>query len=248
MLCAALQTTPTLLPAIDPAKLPDVWRASELAVCRAKTSSTGHAALDIELPNRGWPQSSLVELLIQQSGIGELQLLKPMLARLSQQQRIALVQPPYGPYPMALRSWGIDTDRLLWIKSQSTGDALWTTEQILKNGSCGAVVFWQNNIRTESLRRLALAAQSTETWFWLLRPMSCSSEPSPAPLRLGLRPALGGIAIEILKRRGPATDDILFVPLADMPAGRHPLHHENPAPVKYLPAVITARNATPVLV
>ena len=247
MLCTALQSLNPLV-ATNPAALPDVWRASELAVSRARTLSTGHPCLDAELPNHGWPQSSLLELMLQQPGIGELQLLKPMLVKLTKDQRVAFVQPPHIPQAMAFRNWGIDTSRFLWIKTSSTADALWTTEQILKNGSCGAVVFWQNNIRAESLRRLNLAAQSTETWFWLMRPMACSAEASPAPLRLGLRPALGGIAVEVLKRRGPATDDILFVPLSDMPAGRHPLNHENPAPAQYSPAIVTARNAAPVLV
>lgn len=87
--------------------------------------------LDAELPNGGWPQSQLVELLIQNPGLGELQLLKPILAHLAKDQRIALIQPPYIPQAMALRSWGIDTSRLLWITAASTGDALWSTEIVL---------------------------------------------------------------------------------------------------------------------
>lgn len=228
--------------------MPDVWRASELAVSRTPTSPTGHAALDAELPNHGWPRSSLIELLLQQPGIGELQLLKPMLASLSKNQRIALVQPPYIPHAMALKTLGIDTSRVLWIKPSSTGDALWSTEQILKNGSCGAVLCWQSHVRAESLRRLNLAAQSTETSFWLFRPMASASEASPAPLRLGLRPARGGVAIDVLKRRGPAADHPVFIPLPDMPAGRHPLHYENAPAIQPVPAFAAARNAAPVLV
>ncbi len=226
----------------------DVWRASELAVSRATTCSTGHPALDGELPNNGWPRSSLVELLLQQAGIGEMQLLKPTLAKLSKHQRIALVQPPYLPHAMACETWGIDTSRVLWIRANSTGDALWTTEQILKNGSCGAVILWQSNVRAESLRRLNLAAHSTDTWFWFMRPMSCASDSSPAPLRLALRPALGGVSIDIVKRRGPRSDLSIFVPLADMPAGRHLLDNENATAVEHTPAAVTARNVTPVLV
>lgn len=158
-----------------------------------------------------------MELLLQ-SGIGELQLLKPMLATLPGKQRIALIQPPYIPHATTLQTWGIDTSRLLWIKPASTGDALWTTEQILKNGSCGAVLCWQSHVRSESLRRLNLAAQSAETWFWLFRPLASASEASPAPLRLGLRPARGGVAIDVLKPRGPTVDHPLYVPLPDMPA------------------------------
>ena len=67
----------------------DVWRASELAISRATTCATGHDRLDAELPNGGWPRSSLVELLVQQHGIGEMQLLKPVLASLSARQRVA---------------------------------------------------------------------------------------------------------------------------------------------------------------
>lgn len=227
----------------------DVWRASELAVSRATTCSTGHALLDQELPNKGWPRSSLVELLVQQAGIGEMQLLKPALAKLSKGQRIALVQPPYLPHAMACETWGLDTSRLLWIRAKSTGDALWTTEQILKNGSCGAVILWQPNVRAESLRRLNLAAQTTDTWFWLMRPMACASDSSPAPLRLALRPALAGVSIEIVKRRGPSSDTLLFVPFADMPAGRHLLDNdENSTAVEHPPAEVGARNTAAVLV
>src|SRR5437867_156377 len=107
----------------------DVWRASELAVSRATTCSTGHAMLDEELPNNGWPRSTLVELLLQQAGIGEMQLLKPALAKLSRNQRIALVQPPYLPHVMACKSWNFNTRNLFWIKAVSTADALWSTEQ-----------------------------------------------------------------------------------------------------------------------
>ena len=205
--------------------------------------------LDEELPNRGWPRSSLTEILLQQNGIGEMQLLKPALARLSKNQRIALVQPPYLPHAMACETWGIDTSRLLWVRAKSTGDALWTTEQILKNGSCGAVILWQSNVRAESLRRLNLAAQTTDTWFWLMRPMACAGDSSPAPLRLALRPAIAGVSIDIVKRRGPRSDTPLFVPLADMPAGRHLLDNdENATAVEHPPADVTARSIASVLV
>lgn len=225
----------------------DVWRASELAISRATTSSTGHAVLDPELPNHGWPRSTLVELLLQQHGIGEMQLLQPCLAALSQQQRIALVQPPYLPHAMACRAWQLNERNLLWLRPQSTADALWSAEQILKNGSCGAVVLWQQHVRPESLRRLNLAAQATDTWLWLLRPLAAAADASPAPLRLALRPALGGVAVDIIKRRGPACDTPLFIPLATMPVHHQPLiDHE--APAQPVPALAAARMSAAALV
>ncbi|NRR33772.1 translesion DNA synthesis-associated protein ImuA [Oxalobacteraceae bacterium] len=230
--------------------LRDVWRASELAVSRSSTCGTGHAALNAELPNGGWPRSVLIELLLQQAGIGELQLLKPVLSQLSATQRIALIQPPYLPHAMACRAWGLNEAHLLWLRSSSSADALWAAEQILKNGSCGAVVLWQANVRPEALRRLNLAAQSTDTWLWLMRPLAAAADASPSPLRIALRPAHGGISADIIKRKGPHCDTPLFIPLAGMPAGpsHAPLedHHETAA--QRLPAPAAARSAAPVLV
>jgi protein ImuA len=63
------------------AALRHVWRASELSRGRTLSVTTGHASLDAELPATGWPQSTLVELLLQQSGIGEMHLLRPAVSR-----------------------------------------------------------------------------------------------------------------------------------------------------------------------
>lgn len=225
----------------------NVWRASELAVSRAVTVTTGHAVLDAELPNRGWPRSSLVELLVEQHGIGEMQLLKPCLAALSARQRVVLVQPPYLPHAMACRAWRFNAQNLLWLKPQSSADALWAAEQILKNGSCGALVLWQTHVRPEALRRLHLAAQATDTLLWLVRPLAAAADPSVAPLRVALRPAMGGIVADLIKRRGPACDAPIFVPLADMPVRPQPVpSHETP--VKRAPAAAPARSAAPALV
>jgi protein ImuA len=245
MLTPPTHATPDVQQAMQ-AVLRDVWRASELAVARSTTQATGHAALDQELPHGGWPRSALVELLVQQNGIGELQLLKPALARLSRSQHIALIQPPFIPHAMAFRSWDIDPRHMLWLQPESSADAAWAAEQILKNGSCGAVVLWQTHIRPEALRRLNLAAQSTDTWLWLVRPLAVAADASPSPLRLALRPAVGGIAVDVIKRRGPHCETPLFIPLAGMPA-RQP-DHNNEADTLRLPATAAARSAAPALV
>ncbi|MFA9217490.1 MAG: translesion DNA synthesis-associated protein ImuA [Sphingomonadaceae bacterium] len=226
----------------------DVWRASELAISRSTTCSTGHAALDAELPNQGWPRSALVEVLLQQAGIGEMQLLKPTLSSLSGQQRVALIQPPYLPHAMACRAWQLNERNLLWLRPSSSADALWAAEQILKNGSCGAVVLWQANVRAESLRRLNLAAQSTDTWLWLMRPLAAAADASPSPLRLALRPALGGVSVDIIKRKGPHCEHALFLPLADMPAARQRLEPDHETRPQRAPATVSAGSPAPALV
>jgi protein ImuA len=225
-----------------------VWRANEFAVSRTATHSTGFDVFDNELPSKGWPRSALIELLLQQSGIGEMQLLKPVLTHLSRNQKIVLIQPPYLPQAMACKSWGIQVNNLLWIKTASTADGLWAAEQILKNGCCGAVILWQANVRNESLRRLHLAAQSADTWLWLMRPLSARMDASPAQLRVALRAAAGGVALDIVKRRGPVKDQQLFIHLADMPTTRHPLDTNNaPVVMRPFPAA-AARSDTSLLV
>jgi protein ImuA len=190
-----------------------VWRANQMASGLATVVASGHAALDRELPDGGWPAASLIELLPQQPGIGEMRLLSPALVSIAQHRRIALVQPPHAPHVAAWSNWGLAAERLLWIKAGCTADALWSVEQILRNGSCGAVLFWQSHSRPEALRRLHLAAQAGDTLCWLLRPLAAAQDASPSPLRLALQPARAGIAVHILKRRGPAREEPLFVPL-----------------------------------
>ena len=48
----------------------------------------------------------------------------------------------------------------------------------------------------------------------MMRPLGAASDPSPALLRLSVRPALGRIDIGILKRQGPQRDELLFLPMS----------------------------------
>lgn len=204
------------------AQLPAVWTANQMASFRSPVIPTGFERLNAELPNGGWPKSALTELLIQQHGIGEMQLLKPSLAALSRSRRVALIQPPFAPNGLTCHNWGLRMDQLLWIKAITSADAIWAAEKIFGNGSCGAVVLWQTNVRPEALRRLHLAAQSSDTCVWLLRPMAAAQDASPAPLRLSLRPARAGIAVNIVKRRGPHSDESIYLSLVDMPSTHLP--------------------------
>lgn len=235
-----------------------IWRADQMGSYATAITSSDYPALDAELPNKGWPASSLIELLVQQNGIGEMQLLRPALAAIAQQRRIALVQFPHSPQISAWLGWGLPMESLLWIKTARTADALWSAEQILRNGNCGALLFWQTHVRSESLRRLHLAAQGSDITFWLIRPLANAEDSSPSPLRLGLRPARAGIAIDIIKRRGPQRTEPLFVPLPTMPSTPLPIL----APVsstpsqsshhafldKRAPAAVAAGNLSPALV
>jgi len=210
---------------------PSLWRASQLARSSTRCVDTGHAALSAQLPGGGWPTGALVDLLLQQPGIGELRLLRPALAEVAK-RRVVLLQPPHPPQALAMAALGVPPAELIWLRAGQTADALWAAEQVLRSGSCGALLFWQNHMRADSLRRLHLAAQAGETLFFLMRPLAASQDASPAPLRLALRPQAGGIEIDFVKRRGPQRDASLFLPLTSNLLGRHaPVDRTAPAPV-----------------
>lgn len=192
-----------------------VWRGNQMASAVHQTLTTGYASLDAELPGNGWPNSTLIEMLLQQHGIGEIRLLRPVLAPLAKTKRIALLSPPFEPQIAAWSAANIDPDNLLLLESTRTADTLWASEQILLNGSCGAAILWQHDVKSDALRRLQLATQASETMFWLMRPASAQDNASPAPLRLVLSSALDGVNVHIAKRRGPVHDGSLYVRLID---------------------------------
>jgi protein ImuA len=211
-----------LATAIAPESLhPALWRASQLARGHTRTVDTGHLALSNQLPGGGWPMGTMVDLLVQQAGIGEMRLLAPALAKVAE-RKVVLLQPPHVPQSLALAALNIPPSSLLWLRAEKIADALWAAEQVLKSGSCGALVFWPDNrssnarqahVRAESLRRLHLAAQSGETLFFLMRPIAAATDASPAPLRLSLTPAPGGLNVGFVKRQGPQRDEALFLPM-----------------------------------
>ncbi|CAN0623642.1 protein ImuA [Burkholderia multivorans] len=209
-----------LASSISPETLhPSLWRGSQLAQGGLRTVDTGFAALSAELPGGGWPVGGLVELLVPQAGCGEMRLLAPALARtVSGARPLALVAPPHAPHAAALAGLGVPGDALLWLRAGRGADALWAAEQALRAGCCGALLLWQDTVRHEALRRLHLAAaRSAGTLFVMLRPLAAAQQPSPALLRLALFPEPAGVAVEIVKRRGPVRRDALSLTLPPSP-------------------------------
>ena len=180
---------------------PALWRGEECARLAAAVPS-GFAALDGCLPGGGWPHGALTELVILTAGIGELTLLMPACARLTQAGRsLIFVGPPYIPYAPALAAAGLDLTRLLLIEAQARKDSLWALEQALNSPSCGAALAWNEHIDDRSLRRLQLACERSGACGFLF--MTHNKLSSIAALRLELSATDDGrLAVRILKRRG----------------------------------------------
>ena len=179
-----------------------VWRGGSLGQAIAALP-TGFAALDAELPGAGWPRQALTEILVDQTGIGELELILPALATLtSAGRRTVWVAPPHVPYAPALAAAGVDLVNLLVVRAPERRDALWAAEQALRSGSCHALAAWLPKPRYAELQRLAVAAEASHAAAFLFRPLAAADESSPAALRVALEAAGSELHLRIVKRRG----------------------------------------------
>jgi protein ImuA len=174
------------------------------AVTAPIVEASGWTKLDAVLPGGGWQAGTVVELMPVTTGIGELRLLLPALARITGAGRhVTLIAPPYIPFAPALSQHGVRLERVLVIHAQQAEDILWAAEQSLRCRSFGAVLAWPATIRDREIRRLQLAAEAGGSTGFLYRCVDAARESSPAALRLKLQRADSNtLQIDVLKCRG----------------------------------------------
>jgi cell division inhibitor SulA/protein ImuA len=207
----ALNAVSTLLEAMPPGL---VWSGKRMASCNASGLPTGFPELDAELPDRGWPRGTIIELLGGSPGIGELRLLQPTLGSTPARRWVGWIAPPMLPYPPALAEAGIPLSRMMVVDTHDSASSLWACRQALASTACHAVLAWLPRIDTAGLRRLQLAAEAAGTPLFLFRPESAARHASPAGLRLHLEASAESLLVRILKRRGPASSAPLHIDFA----------------------------------
>lgn len=199
---------------------PDIWRSSAPHTGYHNghyTVASGHHSLDAALHQGGWPTQALTEILCNHPGSGELELLLPATRKLCAKGRLLLfVSPPHLPYAPALQQAGIAPEQVLVIQPQTPADQLWTVEQALRADVAAALLVWpQQQPDLAQLRKLQLAAQSTQGLSLLMRPDQAAAESSPAALRLRLEPGVKSCQITILKQRGGWAGQVVELNLAE---------------------------------
>jgi len=189
---------------------------------------TGYHKLDEILPEQGWPQATVIEVISQYSGIGEIQLFLPAMAKLTAQKKnIIWIAPPFIPYAPALLQAGLDLDYVLVLGTRSLDrNNLWAMEKVLHVSACGLVLCWPGRLNIRLVRRLQLAAEKGNSIGVLFSHMNLPATPAdmknppksfrhehqygslPVALRLAIQPVLpvtgwtSTLQVSIVKARG----------------------------------------------
>lgn len=181
-----------------------LWQGHRQLPTNRKPEPTGFTALDQQLGGVGWPRGALSECLLDSPGIGELQLIMPLLKRLTHESRMVFwVNPPFTPYAPALAREGVNLDQVVVIHTGSPQDTLWTLENCLRSPVTGLVMAWPGKLAARDIRRLQLAAETGDNCCLLFRPAREANQSSPAALRLELT-AHDNLSMQVVirKRRG----------------------------------------------
>ena len=196
-----------------------LWRGCDFGSPVGAVVPSGFDALDAELPGAGWPCQALSEVLSPQQSVLEWRLIGPTLRDVVRRGgNVVVVGPPKTPHLPGLRHTGIDEQHLVWVQADGPAERLWCTEQLVKSGSCGALVAWLPQARPEQIRRLQVCAQACDGPTFLFRPAAAQHESSAAPLRVLATFALDWeVHVRVIKRRGPAHDGL--VRLRSVPGG-----------------------------
>ncbi|WP_129778610.1 translesion DNA synthesis-associated protein ImuA [Peristeroidobacter soli] len=197
--------------------IPLLWRAQSLASVQSSCVPTGYEELDRALGG-GWPAPSLIELLCEEYGVGELRLLLGLLRQEPSpldppvRKVVLWLSPPFELHAVALAQYRLVPEDH-WVCSVSRpADLQWAMTQALRSGACLAVVAWAQRLKTAALRTLKLAAMTGRGVGVLFRPMSEARIASPATLRIALRAQAPALDLSILKIQGRRPSIVRITP------------------------------------
>jgi len=197
----------------DPLQIPNVWRAQSLHSHNAAVEPTGFEPLDGALGG-GWPIPALLEILTDDYGIGELQLILPLLRALTKRAPppplFVWLNPPHHPNAVALAQHGLAECHHWLVTDLSSRNTLWSMERALKADACSAVLAWVTDADAAGLRRIRLAVSTGSVHGVLYRPRSAAAQPSPAHVRLQIAAQGTSLHVKVLKAQGRKPSELLL--------------------------------------
>lgn len=103
-------------------------------------------------------------------------------------------------YPPALKRYGLDPDRMIFIDVKKEKDVLWVTEEALKCGGVAVVVCETKRLTFMESRRLQLAIEKSRVTGFVLRKdtrilntTACTARWTVRPVGSQLRPGMPGV-------------------------------------------------------
>lgn len=149
-----------------------------------------------EMLGGGFPKGELVELLTMTEASGELSLILPAVASLGRAFWVLPGVEFFTPCAPAMEACGLVLTEQLFVTPAATEEAYWAAERAVAEGTFGAVVAWLKPLSPEedrrAMRRLALAARTSGTTVFVVRPLNLSGTATNADLRVALSPAADG--------------------------------------------------------
>ena len=162
-------------------------------------------ALPICLPDGGWRNGAVAEILSDINDDSGLNLVMPALATVSREKKwLVWVSPPQFLDRFKLANAGIDISRVLLVHPRTSANGLWLVGQVLRAGTCSAVLTWMTGgdagdvKNADSLRRLQLAAEAGGCLGFVFRQACYARETSPVTTRLLLNKRQQHMQLEIL--------------------------------------------------
>ena len=155
--------------------------------------STGVAALDGLLPERGLTRGSLSEWIAAEDGCGAIELALRVAARAQSHGPLIVVDGSRAEargqlYAPAMAAIGVCLGATILVRPESQSDELWAIEQSLRCRGVGAVLCRIDRLKTQQFRRLQLAAEAGTAIGLLLRSNAARRQSSWADLRLLISP------------------------------------------------------------
>jgi cell division inhibitor SulA len=114
--------------------------------------------------------SQITEIIVRGEAWNNIQILLPLLAQLSHDQRwLAWVAPPTLLPKAELKAAGFDLNKIILLKPDAQHDTMSLARQALKSGTCHAVISWFGALADDQLNQLAQAAELGNSRAFLIK-------------------------------------------------------------------------------